>query len=147
MSWVANVMLSVEGDDQANAEEFSRWLDEECPRRELGMARGGCGNLAVITGSDTQWGGYKYPECHVYAGALNHADLDAVVDRFGSVPWRKPNGVQLFLMDQEQSFFRVWMIRDGRVQQYAPISPDEEDDEFWPADEASSSLSARSPNR
>jgi hypothetical protein len=68
----------------------------------------------------------------VYAGALNHADLDAVVKHFGSVAWRKPNAVQLFLMDQEQSFFRVWMIRDGALQQYAPTSPGEEDDDFWP---------------
>jgi hypothetical protein len=134
MSWVANVMLSVEREDHANAEEFSGWLDKECPRRESGMGRGGCGTLALITGADTQWGGYKYPECDVYAGAFNHADLDAVVEHFGSVAWHKPNAVQLFLMDQEQSFFRVWMIRDRVLQQYAPTSPDEEDDDFWPTD-------------
>jgi hypothetical protein len=53
MSWVANVMLSVEREDHANAEEFSRWLDKECPRRESGMGRGGCGSLALVTGADT----------------------------------------------------------------------------------------------
>lgn len=84
------------------------------------MKPGGCGKLALITGADSQWGGYKYPECDVYAGALNHADLDALVAHFGSVPWHTPDAVQLFVMDQEQSFFRVWMIRDGMAQQYAP---------------------------
>jgi hypothetical protein len=129
MSWVANLMLSVEIDDNANAEDFSRWLDEECPLRD-GPGFGGRGRLALITGRDTQWGGYKYPECEVYAGALNHADLHAVVEHFGYVAWRNPNAAQLFVMDQQETFFRVWMIRDGKVQQYAPTSPSEDDDEF-----------------
>ncbi|SCL29000.1 hypothetical protein GA0074692_2645 [Micromonospora pallida] len=136
MSWVTNVMLSVSPEDCRNAEAFGGWLDRECPRREPGMTPGGCGQLTLITGSDTQWGGRKYPECDVYAGALNHADLDAVVEHFGSIQWRTPNAVQLFVMDQEQSFFRVWMIREGKPQQYAPASPDEEDDQFWPAEDA-----------
>jgi hypothetical protein len=33
----------------------------------------------------------------------------------------------------EQLFFRVWMIRYGRLQQCAPDRPDETDDEFWEA--------------
>lgn len=41
--------------------------------------------------------------------------------------------MQLFLMDQKDAFFRLWMIHDGAPRQYAPSSPDEEDDEFWPA--------------
>ncbi|GAB3356995.1 hypothetical protein GCM10027452_23780 [Micromonospora halotolerans] len=102
MSWVANVMLSVGPEDRLNAEAFSGWLDNECPRRELGMRPGG-----------------------------NHADLAAVVEHFGSLAWHNPNAVQLFAMDQEEPFFRVWMIRDGALRQYAPSSPDEEDDEFW----------------
>ncbi|MGC4815182.1 hypothetical protein ACLQ29_32115 [Micromonospora sp. DT228] len=86
MSWVTNVMLSVDPEDRLNAEAFSGWLDKECPRREPGM------------GSS----------------------------------WHHPSAVQLLVMDQEESFFRVWMIRDGALRQYAPSSPDEEDDEFWP---------------
>lgn len=131
MSWVANVMLSVLSDDHDNAEEFGRWLDEEYLPRRPGADRDGCRTLATITGRDTQWGGYKFPECSVYAGTLNHADLDAVVERFGSITWHNPNAVQLFLMDQEEAFFRVWMIRDGRAKQYAPTLPDEEEDRFW----------------
>ena len=68
----------------------------------------------------------------MFAGALNHADLDALVDRFAAMTWRHSAAVQLFVMDQEESFFRLWMFRDGRVQQYAPTSPSEDDDEFWP---------------
>ncbi|MGC5032784.1 squamosa promoter-binding protein 15 [Micromonospora sp. DT229] len=133
MSWVANVMLSVSLEDRLNAEAFSDWLDNGCHCREPGMGPGGCGSLRRITGVDNQWGGHKNPECQVYAGALNHADLTAVVEHFGSVAWRNPNAVQLFVMDQEEFFFRVWMIRKGALRQCAPSSPDEEDDEFWPS--------------
>jgi hypothetical protein len=132
---VANVMLSVGWGDEGNAEAFSRWLGEECPHRQPDLDPGGRGSLRPITGRDNQWGGHKHPECAVFAGALNHADLDAVIRRFGEIEWYSPNAVQLFVMDQEDAFFRVWMIRDGAVRQYAPTVPDEEDDEFWPAEE------------
>jgi hypothetical protein len=70
-------------------------------------------------------------ECDVWLGVLNSADLDLVVKHFAAIPRRGPRAVQLFVMDQEQLFFRVWMIRDGRLQQYASDRPDETDDEFW----------------
>jgi hypothetical protein len=47
------------------------------------------------------------------------------------VPWHAPNAVQLMLMDQEEWFFRIWMIREGRLQQYAPELPDEDEESFW----------------
>ncbi|MBN6054875.1 hypothetical protein JYK22_23265, partial [Nonomuraea sp. RK-328] len=78
-------------------------------------------------------GGWKYPECDVWAGALNHADLKAVLDRIARMPWRWANVLQVFVMDQEDSFFRVWMPRDGELRQYAPITPDEDDPDFYPA--------------
>ncbi|WP_328443839.1 hypothetical protein OG780_01560 [Streptomyces sp. NBC_00386] len=40
--------------------------------------------------------------------------------------------VQLFVMDQEESFFRLWMIRGGKLRQFAPLEPSEEDEAFWP---------------
>ncbi|SHF70903.1 hypothetical protein SAMN05444320_104619 [Streptoalloteichus hindustanus] len=85
-------------------------------------------------GEDPPWGGWKHPECEVRAGALNHADLDPVLDQVGRIPWRCPRAVQVFLMDQEQMFFRLWMFRDGRLRQYAPTSPTESDPDFDPPD-------------
>ncbi|WP_301176579.1 hypothetical protein [Actinomadura geliboluensis] len=76
--------------------------------------------------------GWKYPECEVWAGALNHADLNAVLDHIAQMPWRCPNALQVFVMDQEESFFRLWMLRDGELRQYAPVSPDENDPNFYP---------------
>lgn len=37
-------------------------------------------------------------------------------------------------MDQEESFFRVWMLRNGMLQQYAPTRPGEEDEGFFTCD-------------
>jgi hypothetical protein len=34
---------------------------------------------------DSHWGGWKNPECEVWAGALNHADLDALLARIGGL--------------------------------------------------------------
>ncbi|MCP2337628.1 hypothetical protein [Actinomadura rupiterrae] len=132
MSWVANVMVSVNPADRRNVEALSEWLRSDAPLQN--KASGGCGFLSETTGGDSAWGGWKSPECTVYAGALNHADLRALLERVRGTAWRVPNALQLFIMDQEQSYFRLWMLRDGRVQQYAPTHPDEDTDAFYPDD-------------
>jgi len=37
--------------------------------------------------------------------------------------------VQVFLMDQEESYFRLYMLRDGAWSQYAPPPPPDADDQ------------------
>lgn len=51
MSRVTNVMLSVMDEDRAGAEEFSKWLDEDCPRLDPRIDWTGCGDLVLITWS------------------------------------------------------------------------------------------------
>ncbi|GIH26616.1 hypothetical protein Aph01nite_49260 [Acrocarpospora phusangensis] len=132
MSWVANMMVSIDPDDRSNVEALSEWLRTEAPLRD--KPGRGCGFLREITGQDTVWGGWKYPECDVWAGALNHASLRAVLDHIARMPWRCPNALQVFVMDQEEFFFRVLMLRDGELRQYAPVTPGEEDPDFCPDD-------------
>lgn len=36
---------------------------------------------------------------------MNHADLDALVVRFANSLWKVPAAAQLFVMDQEQTYF------------------------------------------
>jgi len=123
VSWVSNVLLSVDIEDREVLDVFNRWLRHEAPRRN-GVRGTGVGELGDLVGEDAPgWGGPKYPECRLWGGALNHADLEAVVGKFGALPWRVPAGAQLFVMDQEQSYFRLWMIRDGALRQYAPDPP------------------------
>lgn len=135
LSHVTNVMLSVLPDDRARAEEFSVWLEEHCPHKDRRVTWTGCGSLNLISGPDHQWGGYKNPECDVYAGTLNGADLAAVVVQFAGIRWRFPGNVQLFLMDQEESHFRVWMLSDGEAKQHIPAKDVTVYDRFpdWPA--------------
>jgi hypothetical protein len=131
MSWVANVMVSVDMDDNQNAEALSEWLRTEAPLRSTSERRG-VGYLRLLTSAeDSRWGGWKAPECEVWAGALNHADLDAVRQRFFETPWREPNAAQLFVMDQDEGFFRLWMVRGDELQQFAPLVPSEDEEVFY----------------
>jgi hypothetical protein len=126
VSRVANLMVAFGPEDYRNVEAFSEWL------RTHGGPGKGCGYLAEITGGDSRWGGWKSPECDVWAGALNHADLDAVLQQVRRIAWERPNELQVFLKDQEQGFFRIWMVRDGALRQFAPGGPDEDDPGFYP---------------
>jgi hypothetical protein len=127
MSWVADVILSVELEDSSHAAAFSEWLRTEAPRREPPEAQG-VGFLNSLDEKPEAWGGWKNSESNLWGGAMNHADIAAIVQRFAQTPWRLPETAQLLVRDQEQGAFRLWMIRGGRVQQYAPL-PDHEADE------------------
>lgn len=115
MSWVANVMMSVDVADSAGVKALSEWLRSDAPRRAQPQVHG-VGFLKLLTSPEAnQWGGWKHPECEVWAGALNHADLDALKQRVFETSWREPNLVQLLVMDQEEGFFRMWMIRESEL--------------------------------
>ncbi|MCX4744220.1 squamosa promoter-binding protein 15 [Kitasatospora sp. NBC_01287] len=127
MSHVANVMISVEPDDRPAVEALSQWLRTAAPRRGFGPgAVGRVGSLNETTGSGTRWGGGKSPECDVYAGALNHADLAGLVAHVERIAWQHPEFVQLFVMDQEQAYFRVWMFHGAKLRQLVPEGREEE---------------------
>jgi len=115
VSWVATVLLSVDlSEDPALVEGFSHWLRLEAPRRKPAGTLG-VGYLEQLDALEQGWAGWKYPEVRLWGGALNDADLPAVVNRFAATPWRHPDSVQLLITDQEQAAFRLWMIRDGRA--------------------------------
>lgn len=125
MSWVANVILTVDLTDGARGEELSEWLGNEAPTRH-GAGRG----VGALTPT-TSWGGWKNPECTVFTGVLNHADVDAVVRHVERMPWAFPEYLQLLIEDQEELFFRLWMFRAGRLVELTP--PQEKvEEEVWP---------------
>ncbi|MFJ6617808.1 squamosa promoter-binding protein 15 [Kitasatospora sp. NPDC091335] len=127
MSHVANVMISVNFVDRPGVEELSGWLRTAAPRQGYGPGEvGWVGYLNETTGSDTRWGGGKYPECDVYAGALNHADLSGLVARVERITWEEPRFVQLFVMDQDEQYFRVWMFHGTELRQLVPEGREEE---------------------
>lgn len=114
MSRVANVILTTDFLDERRGEELSRWLQDQAPTRH--GERRGVGALAPTT----SWGGGKAPECTVFTGVLNHADVDAVARHVEQMPWAHPELLQLLVKDQEDSFFRLWMFRAGRLVEFTP---------------------------
>lgn len=146
MSVVANVMLSVDVEDVANANAFGKWLLEKPYKYFLRQAYSselaypwpddqewpGPHSGTIAESPKSVWPGTKMPECHVFLGVLDYADLDKVREQFAAWPWRQPNAIQLFLKDQEEFLFRVWMLRDGALYQLPlPPGPSEDDDDFW----------------
>jgi hypothetical protein len=141
LSWVQNVIVAAARQDAGNVEDFATWLRTK-PGRYLrrrdfpGVDFGREADLGVPpwpysgdlaeTRKDA-WPGPKVRECHVWLGVLNGGDLALVRQHFAAIPWNNPNSAQLLIQDQEEFFFRLWMIRDGRLQEYAPERPQEND--------------------
>jgi hypothetical protein len=82
--------------------------------------------------ADGRWDENAGPEAHVWLGVLNNADLEKVRQHFAAIPWQLPNAVQLFMRDEGEDYFRVWMLRRGQVEQYVTAKPDEQDRDYWP---------------
>ncbi len=61
------------------------------------------------------WGGSKAPECQLFGGAFNYLDIDDFVRRLGELEWHRPEALRLFVQDQHEDAFGVWIILDGRL--------------------------------
>jgi len=61
------------------------------------------------------WGGSKFPEVDVWAGAINYMDLQATLDHLASIPWKEPENVQVFIQGQDEDRFSVYEFRDGQL--------------------------------
>jgi len=61
------------------------------------------------------WGGSKYPECDLLAGAFNYLPLDQFIAKIEKLTWRCPAFFRLFAQSQECDAFGVWVIRDGKI--------------------------------
>ena len=126
MSRVTSVILTTNLMDVARGEELSEWLRGQAPT--LYGAGRGVGSLARTE----SWGGWKSPECTVFMGVLNAADVGAVVRQVERMPWAYPEFLQLLIQDQEDVFFRLRMFRAGRLVELTP--PHEHvEEEVWPS--------------
>jgi hypothetical protein len=122
VSWVANVMISASiGEDPKNLADFSEWLrvERRGGRRrshQASLESAFCGQSLTVVGL----GRVEVSRGPHLGSTTNRADIGAIVEHFESTPWREPWTVQLFVQDQEQDYFRVWMLRDGVAQQVVP---------------------------
>ncbi len=61
------------------------------------------------------WGGRKYPETTVLAGAFNYLQLEEFIEALQKLTWREPDQFRLFVQGQDADAFGVWIIRNGKI--------------------------------
>jgi hypothetical protein len=118
MSVVTNVMVSfcnLEFEKPGFFPQLESWFEDK-------------GGLGSITHGHSgpqpySWGGNKHPECVLFAGAYNHLDIDAMLKHFGSLDWAWPELAQIFIMEQEESTFCIYMFKDGSLQRVLAYAP------------------------
>ena len=102
MSFVTNVIVSHSVDEgEKTTRTLCAWFD----------ARGGIRSLTAV--ETDYWGGDKGPECELWAGAYNLFDLAGFWQHMARLRWNRPDQVQVFLMEQLDRRFQVWLIEDG----------------------------------
>jgi len=114
MSVVTNVLVSydiLEGENPSNLAEFREWFEP-------------IGGIRAIAGGDRDWsnpaswwGGTKNPECELWGGAYNHLDHSGFWNHLNRLRWSYPQSVQVFVKDQDDPRFQVWMVADGKFAQ------------------------------
>lgn len=131
MSRVSNVVVSVDLTDEPLMSRFSDWLagvEAEDDWVRLGSAKG-VGSLAKVT----SYGGWKHPEWALYAGALNLADHGVLREWFAAAEWEYPENAQLWLRDEEEDFFSLWMFRHGALTRVTPAPSGVDGEIYLPA--------------
>jgi hypothetical protein len=114
MSVVTNVVVSydeLEHDNPSNLAELRAWFEP-------------IGGIRAIAGGDrgwsrppSWWGGTKNPECELWGGAYNGLDHAAFWNHMNRLRWAYPDSVQVFIKEQEDVRFQVWMISNGAFAQ------------------------------
>jgi hypothetical protein len=110
MSVVTNLIVGydiLEHEDAAKMAEFREWFEQ------LDGIRAIAGGHHDWSKPESWWGGQKNPECELWGGAYNHFDHEAFWSHMNRLGWAYPASVQVFLKDQDDARFQVWMIADG----------------------------------
>jgi len=63
-------------------------------------------------GARAFWGGETNPECGLLAGAFNYLDLEDMLAHLGALPWQYPRAAQVWVKEQADTRFQVW-VHDG----------------------------------
>ena len=105
VSVVTNVMLHVGIVEERGLEEINQEFEE------------GTGLRCITNWEHNDWGGTKVPECTVYAGAMNYLDVQGFMERIAAMPWTCPEEVQLFIAQQDDSRFAVYLLESGSWKQ------------------------------
>jgi hypothetical protein len=101
MSYVQNVLIA--GGDRAGMEQLNLLVRQHTRDDQKSQ------EFTDLTAYE--WGGYKGPECDLWACAFNYGpSMDDLIDMVEAVTWRDPACIQIFYMDQNDLTFEVWPV-------------------------------------
>lgn len=117
MSYTAEVIICVTADKDVET-VTSLSFDLLGPR----FARHG--SNAERTGAllplEDEMGGHKAPATRLWGGVLNHADIPALLDHLATENWSEPDSLQVLVKTEDDSWFQLYMLRDGSFKAFAP---------------------------
>lgn len=131
LSRLSNIVVSADPEDVPVVLRFSNWLageDDASDENAPSTRRVGSLVEAVSRGG---WGPSPWP---VHSGVLRNARHELLVEWFARAAWQYPEYAQLWLRDQDDNVFSLWMFRDGVLQRITPHPPSVEK-EIIPEDE------------
>lgn len=110
MSMVTTVMLNVPHADHERLAEFNDAVEVI-----FAVTHRGTGLFRETSDYPAAWGGWKYPELNMWAGAFNMLDLDGLLLRVHEFDWHTPDEVQVFVSAQDQNDDARWHLAYGAV--------------------------------
>ena len=66
------------------------------------------------------WGGTKYPQAALWAGAFNHMDWETFTGWIESRPWTQPDRVTVLVWFEESESVRALRLVDGVLTEVLP---------------------------
>lgn len=131
MSRATEIIMAVDAADARHVEDLSFWLARRAPRTDDRTTEP-AGHLLPLTGAAAaDWGGNLRPASTIWTGVTNHLDLPVFLDRIERTLWESTDRVQLLARDDGDPWFRIYMIRDDQLRQYAPTPASDETDRPW----------------
>ena len=120
MSHLTELLVSTGPDDAGNLEHLSFWIRDHAPRSDSRID-GSAGHLVPLAGplSGDAWAGRKQPISDLWAGVLDFVDIDGVLDHIRNVAWSEPDAVQVLVRDEDDPWYRLYMLRDRHLHQLA----------------------------
>jgi hypothetical protein len=103
MSRVTNVLVTA-GIDEPGVPVLNKWLELE--------------NYGVLHNVTLAAGGSKAVEADVWLGAFNYLNLKEFASAVERVKWESPGSVAIFIKEQEDERFELFVTSTPRTGQY-----------------------------
>jgi hypothetical protein len=91
------------------------------------------GNLMPLNGAvgEELWGGSKATSVSVWGGVTSNMHWGRFLDRVKAIPWTDPERMQILMKDDGDTYFRMYMFRQGKLINVVPAPEDGGYDRPW----------------